>query len=124
MVLSTPSQRRMAGAGLSEVGVGPPPALATGYRNPFPALLFVVGPEQRTEVRCSLETRASGDGFSCIANPRGSFLNSTYRGRISPHLSQQVVVVLGPSPPLDLMRSWDEHSYFAETEAQRASDLP
>lgn len=44
---STPSQRRMSGAGLSKMGVGPPPGLVTGYRNPFPSLLLVVGPEQR-----------------------------------------------------------------------------
>ena len=40
-------ERGMAGAGLSEMGVDPPPGLVTGYRNPFPALLLVVGPEQR-----------------------------------------------------------------------------
>lgn len=62
----------MAGAGLSEMGR----SVRTGHWVPKPLPSFAISGgtrAERTEDRCSLETRASGDGFSFIANPRGSF---------------------------------------------------
>ena len=45
---STPSQSgEWLVLGSRRWGGAPPPGLVTGYRNPFPALLLVVGPEQR-----------------------------------------------------------------------------
>ena len=79
------------------LGDGGGPSTRTGHWVPKPLPSFAISGgtrAERTEDRCSLETRASGDGFSCIANPRGSLLNSTDRGRITLHLSQPVVVDL------------------------------
>lgn len=88
-------ERGMAGAGLSEMGGGR--SVRTGHWVPKPLPSFAISGgtrAERTEDRCSLETRASGDGFSFIANPRGSLLNSADRGRITLHLSQPVVIDL------------------------------
>lgn len=95
-----------------EAGAGPPSqsggwlvlgsrrwgaSVRTGHwvPKPLPALLLVVGPgAERTEDRCSLETRASGDGFSPSLPTLEGLLNSADRGRITLHLSQPVVIDL------------------------------